>query len=318
MSHHKRRDDFRLCGPSIGLAACLAALAGCGGGGGASDTAAPASAPSAVVVPGPAAVQAGADADAAAGHFAQLNAVRAQMGLRALRWNGALAGAAQAHADYLALNQAAGHEEEVGRPGFTGCYIADRARAFGYGGALVQETKAGGQPFTFAQGQTRMRELLLAPLHRLQLLAPEYDDAGVGMAAAGGPLVTNLGSSGARITLSQRRWMYPFDRMEGIAPSFMPGSEVGLADDLPSTTGTPLTLSGFTFSTLVYSEVALFEAQSGEQVTLITRVRAGETSGALIFFPAQPLKPLTRYVWRITASVDRQVASSSATFTTGA
>ncbi|MBX3588515.1 MAG: hypothetical protein KF796_17945 [Ramlibacter sp.] len=325
MSQHHTHQTIARCGHAALLATCLAVLAACGGGGG-GGTSPATSAPSAVpaplatavvVTPSPAA-PAGAEADAAAGHFAQLNAIRSQLGVRALRWNGSLAGAAQAHADYLFINQASGHEEQAGLAGFTGSYIADRARAFGYGGALVQEAKTGGQSFTFAQGQAKMRELLLAPLHRLQLIAPEFDDGGVGMASAGGPLVTNVGSSGGRINVSQRRWMFPFDGQEGIAPSFMPGSEVGLADGLPQTTGTPLTLSGFMFSMLVYSDVGLFEAQSGEQIPLIPMAKAGDVSGALIFFPARPLKPLTRYTWKITASVDKQAASSSATFTTGA
>lgn len=258
-----------------------------------------------------------ADGSPAAAHFERLNAVRAAMGLPALRWNGSLAASANNHARYLVLNQATGHEEDPELPGFTGVSIAERIAAAGYRGSLVQETKAGGHSTSAEQGRTRMDDLLLAPLHRLQLLAPEYDDAGVGVADSGGPLVTNLGASGRNLRVSARRWMVPFNGQVGMAPVFLPGTEYGLPEGLPMQTGTPLTLSAFTFSMVSYKQTSLVEERTGEPVELLSMQKPGEFRAAVIFFPAQPLKADTAYVWRLTATVDRVQATTLSRFVTG-
>jgi hypothetical protein len=287
-------------------------LSACGGGGGASlGTPGSLSAPAAATE-----ARSGVDL-AVTGHFDRLNEVRSQLGIAALRWNGALSNAAQNHAEYLRINQSAGHEETAGAPGFTGTSIADRVRAMGYPGMLVQETKAGGQSVSGQQGRDRMDALLLAPLHRLQLLAPEFDEAGVGAAAQGGALVTNLGASSVRVQFAKGRLMFPNDGHAGIAPSFRPGSEEGLPATLPVTTGTPLTLSGSLFASISYSSTSLVDDDSKAEVPLVPLVPVGATQASLMFFPAQPLRANARYVWQITATVDGITATTRARFTTG-
>lgn len=295
---------------AFGFAALLAA---CGGGGGNSTESEPLA--DAELISRAMGVSGPAEA-AATAHYARLNEVRAQIGLGALKWNGQLAQAAQGHADYLAMHREAGHEQTADTAGFTGVSVADRVRAAGYRGQLVQETKAGGQSRTAAEGRDRMDALLLAPLHRLQLLAPEFDEAGIGVAAQGGPLVTNLGASGNRARVRERRWMYPYNGQTGVVAAFAPGTEVGLPDDLPQWTGTPLTLSGFLFSMVSYSEVVLQEEQTGLEVPLLAQVPPGEVRAALVFFPLQPLKPATHYVWKISATVDRVPSTTLARFVT--
>lgn len=288
-------------------------LSACGGGGGGASLGTPGSlsAPAAATE-----ARSGVDL-AVTGHFNRLNEVRSQLGIAALRWNGALSNAAQNHAEYLRINQSAGHEETAGAPGFTGTSIADRVRAMGYPGMLVQETKAGGQSVSGQQGRDRMDALLLAPLHRLQLLAPEFDEAGVGAAAQGGALVTNLGASSVRVQFAKGRLMFPNDGHAGIAPSFRPGSEEGLPATLPVTTGTPLTLSGSLFASISYSSTSLVDDDSKAEVPLVPLVPVGATQASLMFFPAQPLRANARYVWQITATVDGVTATTRARFTTG-
>lgn len=297
----------------LGFAALLAACGGGGGGSGGEQIV------QAAVMEGDELVaQALAEpaTSAASAHFARLNEVRAQMRLPKLRWHGALANAAQSHAEYLALNQTSGHEQQPGAAGFTGESIADRTRAAGYRSALVQEVKAGGSSSTADEGRERMDALLLAPLHRLQLLAPEFDEAGVGVTADGGPLVTDLGSSGARARTNERRWMYPFNGQTNVPAIFMPGTEVGLPLDMPQTTGTPLTLSGFLFSLVSYTNATLHEEHSGREIALATQAVPGVFYGALVFFPAEELKPDTHYVWKITATVDRIKSATVSKFVT--
>ena len=293
----------------VALAASLL-LAACGSGGGGDDK------PVAAAQP----VSQSASADAAAqGHFERLNEVRVQMGLPALRWNAALARAAQGHANYLSINHAAGHEQVAGASGFTGTTIAERTKAAGYTGTLVQETKANSLSDSTQEGRARMDALLLAPLHRLQLLAPDFDEAAVGVGPQGSPLVTDLGASGAPLAAAaaaRRGWMVPFEGQTQIAASFAPGSEEGMPAGLPATTGTPLTLSGRLFSMLTYSSASLQEEATGEDVELLPLSPAGELRGSLIFLPKTPLKPGTRYVWTIAATVDRDSAITRARFTT--
>lgn len=295
---------------ALGLGACGGGGGG-GGGAGSPGTAGLLSTPASAVE-----ARSGVEL-AVTGHFDRLNEVRSQLGVATLRWNGALSSAAQNHAEYLRINQSAGHEETAGAPGFTGVSIADRVRAMGYPGLLVQETKAGGQSVNGQQGRDRMDALLLAPLHRLQLLAPEFDEAGVGAALQGGALVTNLGASSARVQFAKGRLMFPNDGFSGIAPLFMPGSEEGLPATLPATTGTPLTLSGSLFASISYSSASLMEDDSKTEVALIPLVPVGARQASLMFFPAQPLRAHTRYVWQVTATVDGVTATTRSRFTTG-
>ncbi|RYF39444.1 MAG: CAP domain-containing protein, partial [Comamonadaceae bacterium] len=215
-----RRSSFLRGAAALGLTALLAA---CGGGGGSSSdvdgtvSKSDAAAETELISR---AMESGTAQPAATAHLERLNEVRSAIGLGALRWNGNLAEAAQGHANYLATHREGGPEQTPDTAGFTGVSIADRIRAAGYRGQLVQETKAGGQSRTETEGRERMDALLLAPLHRLQLLAPEFDEAGVGVAADGGPLVTDLGASGNRTRVRARRWMYPYNGQPGVGAAF--------------------------------------------------------------------------------------------------
>lgn len=311
-----RRSSFLRAAAAWGLTALLAACGGGGGGGSDVDGAVSESDTSADAELISRAMESGPAQSAATAHLERLNEVRSAIGLGTLQWNGKLAQAAQGHANYLATHREGGHEQTPDTAGFTGVSIADRIRAAGYRGQLVQETKAGGQSRTASEGRDRMDALLLAPLHRLQLLAPEFDEAGVGVAAGGGPLVTDLGASGKRTRARERRWMYPYNGQSGVGAAFAPGTEVGLPDELPQWTGTPLTLSGFLFSMVSYSAVVLQEEQTGEEVPLLAQAPPGEMRAALVFFPLKPLKPATHYVWKITATVDRIPSTTVAKFVT--
>jgi hypothetical protein len=293
--------------PRLFLAIVLTQLlgfAGCGGGGTSVDTSAVASA------------QTTNSNQAAAAHYARLNEIRSQMRLGPLQWQAVLAAAAQAHAEYRTANQVAGHEEDPALPGFTGESITDRVQAAGYKGQLSQEVMTGGASTTWEQGRARMDDLLLAPLHRLQLIAPEFDEVGVGVSPAGGPLVTDLGASGARPRTADSRWMYPYNGQAGVTPAFATGVEVGLPAALPATTGTPLTLSGHLFSMVTYSSSVLQEEQGGQQVELLALSVPGEVRAALIFFPTTALRPATHYVWTINATVDGLAATTISRFLT--
>lgn len=194
--------------------------------------------------------------------------------------------------------------------------MATRAAAFRYAGQLVQETIIGGYSKTNADGRARMETMLLAPLHRIQILALEFDEAGTGISAAGGPLGMNLGSSRGTAPAVRQWVMYPFSGQSDVTGNFYPGTELGLPETLPFTTGTPLTLSASLFSRMSYSSVRMVEQVSGAPVELLPVVPSGELASSLIFFPKAALKPGTDYQWSITATVDGLTQTASANFRT--
>lgn len=292
-------------------AATLAAvfLSGCGGGsvGGINSVAAPVS----TDLPIP-----GTVLEAAHGMYDRLNEVRGAMGLPLLKWNTALGAAAQSHADYMVTNQTIAHGEDPACPGFVGTSVATRVAAFRYGGQLVQETIIGGYSKTNADGRARMETMLLALLHRIQILALEFDEAGTGISAAGGPLGMNLGSSKGTAPAVRQWVLYPFVGQSDVTGNFYPGTELGLPETLPFTTGTPLTLSASLFSRMSYSQVRLVEQPGGANVELLPVVAPGVSASSLIFFPKAALKAGSDYLWTITATVDGLTQTASANFRT--
>ena len=70
--------------------------------------------------------------------FDEVNRVRSAMGIGRLAQSATLDAMAQAHADYLGINNELSHTETPGKPGFTGEQFADRFRASGYLGSATE------------------------------------------------------------------------------------------------------------------------------------------------------------------------------------
>ena len=106
----------------------------------------------------------------------RLNRWRAQAGIQELRPNPALTQAAQNHAAYLGKD-AHGHKENNRRnPHYTGADPQARATAAGYPAPVVENLTAG----NFARSGIRSTDGLMTALyHRLALLDPDHDEAGV-------------------------------------------------------------------------------------------------------------------------------------------
>lgn len=110
--------------------------------------------------------------------FAELNAIRASMGMPALQENEALKRAAQAHAAYLVRNHLSSHKEQAGKEGFTGTAPMDRALRAGYGARFVGEnlsTKS-------KNAHDAVTGLFSAIYHRFGFLNPAFDEVGIGIA----------------------------------------------------------------------------------------------------------------------------------------
>ena len=171
------------------LAAVMATVAlltaGCGGGGG--DTP-PAPSPSAPTVEPPAVASVPDpvyDDPRRTSAFERLNQVRAQAGLGKLTQNKLIDVAAQAHSQYLILNNAIGHEEISGAPGYYEGIPSSRLGKAGFSDfVLVSEVAA---PLIYANGVPEksgadlIDTLIATPYHRNGMLRPQISEAGFGV-----------------------------------------------------------------------------------------------------------------------------------------
>ena len=143
-------------------------------------TTAPTAAPSATPSAAPS-----ANANDAAEMLRVHNELRAAVGAPGLRADQRVTTAAQRHAEYLAQNNALGHDETAGAPGFTGASVRDRLTAQGYTDANASEVAT-----SFSSGTEGVRSLWVLPYHRLGLMHPHAVVAGWGHAASAGRAVT--------------------------------------------------------------------------------------------------------------------------------
>ncbi len=105
-----------------------------------------------------------------------LNAIRKELCLPAMKWDGRMASAALAHSKYQVLNAEPGHTEEPGKPGFTGKAPWDRTLAFGFP-RLCYECACSDE----VDPARAVRLLFDAPYHRIPFLQPGTPEVGVGM-----------------------------------------------------------------------------------------------------------------------------------------
>jgi uncharacterized protein YkwD len=113
------------------------------------------------------------------------NELRAAVAAPTVRSDDRVTVAAQRHAEYLALNNALGHDEVPGSPGFTGPSVRDRLAGQGFTDANASEVAT-----SFASGTDGVRSLWVLPYHRLGLMHPHATVAGWGHAESAGRSVT--------------------------------------------------------------------------------------------------------------------------------
>lgn len=106
----------------------------------------------------------------------QINALRANLGLRGYNLNPALMSAAQAHGNWMAETNIISHE------GVNGSSPGDRARASGYDGRLVSENIYGGPNAT---ASSAWNWWLNSPIHYSGIAHPDKTDVGIGIGTDG-------------------------------------------------------------------------------------------------------------------------------------
>lgn len=109
--------------------------------------------------------------------LAYINARRAEVGLPPIVADRDVAAAAAAHASYLRLNSAHGHDEVVGAQGFTGVDVTARVRLHTptYGASEVLSVVGGAQ-----QPASAIADIFAAPLHRY--IAESFSSTGRALA----------------------------------------------------------------------------------------------------------------------------------------
>jgi len=113
------------------------------------------------------------------------NELRSAVGSPTVRADDRVTKAAQRHAEYLAQNNALGHDESPGAPGFTGASVRDRLVEQGYPDANASEVAT-----SFSSGTEGVRSLWVLPYHRLGLMHPHAVASGWGHAETSGRAIT--------------------------------------------------------------------------------------------------------------------------------
>jgi uncharacterized protein YkwD len=185
-----------------------------------------------------------------------VNRVREAADAPPLGYDPSLAAAAEAHARYFAQNvgdraqvTVAAHEEQPGRPGFTGPGPLARDTAFGFYGEGVSEVMA------FDVTDPEAVALWVGSVyHRLGLLDPGLQGMGFGRAGstAASPLlpvvVVDAGYLVPRALPVTRATLWPRPGAIGVPLEFTAGEVPDPADSLPGATyplGYPVTISFF-------------------------------------------------------------------------
>jgi uncharacterized protein YkwD len=146
---------------------------------------APAPSPSASATTPASAAPSASSANDAAAMLRAHNDLRAAVGAPAVAADERVTAAAQKHAEYLARNDALGHDETPGAPGFSGVFVRDRLVAQGYTDATASEVAT-----SFSNGTDGVRSLWVLPYHRLGLMHPHAIVAGWGHAEIAGRTIT--------------------------------------------------------------------------------------------------------------------------------
>lgn len=277
--------------------------------------------------------------------FNLLNSERAACGFGLLAQNPKLDQAAQAHANWLLINNYGGHIEAATVPmGFTGVAPWDRAAAAGYAWASIGETLVtSNTPSIAGFGTSATRSLLSAPYHLFGQMAGNLD---VGMAVRSITQVTPLVANGAtqrvaindfgvpstggdfQVPAANAVLTYPCQgttgvnyRVTGESPNPVPGRDLAA-----SPLGGPVLVMVKRGQALSVTSASMTNLATGLPVVLRAPLTAAndpnhelaatDTYLALVI-PDVPLVPSTAYQVNLAGTNNGTVFSRTFTFTTG-
>ena len=249
--------------------------------------------------------------------LALINSYRAWLGLPPMTRHPALEAAAMAHARYYQLNYGdpslAGmglHQEQEGKPGFTGASIGDRARAHGYTGSVNENIGLSGSLIT------SLRWFMGTINHRLPLIDPRYTDIGFGWVSEGDVRieVIMVGAPSWSEAASPEWVAWPADGTTGVdthfwgeAPNPFPGAAFPV--------GYPITLKYFGPGDVVFTGASL--RANGQPAEILLATGSGWLSRRTALVAAtSPLEPGVTYTYTITGTANGQPFTYQASFRT--
>lgn len=214
------------------IAAVVAAstLAACGGGGSddkSASTQTSAEQPVSTATP---------DAPVATGNIALdgrnwINYRRAQLGVPVVTENALLNNAAQGHSEYQRTNNLMSHDQQAGKPGFTGVTLGDRLNAAGY--TIPANGYAYGEVISGANsrsGSYLTEELITAIYHRFVIFEPKFRELGTGAATAASGYTYFTANFATRNGFgpgiaSNAVVVWPYNGQTGVVTNFLSDSE---------------------------------------------------------------------------------------------
>ncbi|MBI2302829.1 MAG: hypothetical protein HYU66_28315 [Armatimonadetes bacterium] len=229
--------------------------------------------------------------------------------------------AAQAHAEYLAQNGVRGHDEEAGKPGFTGATAAERAAAARFDGELVAEAVHG-----LTDGAAAVDSLWGTVYHRVGLLDPQGRAFGVGVARGQTTAFVLLAGAAQRAPKDDTKVpdvvTFPLDKQTRV-PTGWDGREepAVLPDNVVGPVGYPISVTLTRADLQQVTEAVLRDARGQEVPAFVVAPEADPHKllrASAFLVPNLPLRALMRYScqFELVTSAGPQTVMFS--FTTGA
>jgi uncharacterized protein YkwD len=234
----------------------------------------------------------------------RVNRYRQAAGLPPMHYAAALGMAAERHARYLAANPAVrqydAHQEVPGTPLYFGGDGLERARYFGYGGAVSEVIN-----FTH-RAEEAVDGWIDTLYHRIPLLDPAVTEMGYGVAADGRQPINVLLTGAYGTIAGEVRWPVP-DQQQ--VPTYWDGAEVPdplrLYPGVPLPVGYPVTLTfGGEVRALRLTGGTLTGPEGAVAVLLFHPGNDDHLTDTVALIPRAPLQPGTRYTVTFTGEVD--------------
>jgi uncharacterized protein YkwD len=276
--------------------------------------------------------------DARSAGLCYANYRREQVGLAPLTARDALNTVAQNHTAYMLANNTLTHDEQSGKPGYTGAAPNDRIQA-AYASNATAEVVAGANRWTSQAGANLSMapkdqlvvDLVDAPFHRAALLG-SYGSAGSGFAETVG-----AGSSGGTqayyfqtIDLADRSQggadnqmvAYPYNGQADVPVSWINNESPNPAPAYAGKTmGYPVTVQAVNASLTFNADTFSITDASGnsvpcEKVDARTSGMSSAARGLAICTPTAPLAGKTRYNVTVSGTLNGQGVNLNWSFTT--
>lgn len=238
---------------------------------------------------------------------AEVDGLRAELGLEPLVASDLLGAACEAHAGYMARNITTTHIQNPKAKGFAGATPLDRAGRFGYWKSVVEMVSGG-----LRDPAASVRAIFAAPYHRLGIMRPGRLEVGAAHRLAFGALLIG-GEPAARTVVSPARGQQdvPTDWNGIETPNPLEGT------GLKAPVGYPVVVGWFGEGGLALRSARLTGPDGHElPVVLLHPGNDSDSRDSVILVPHKPLAPGTTYTAKVEMTVGGRPSPLEWTFRT--